>query len=72
MSTATKGTMIHKDELNLGFSCKSQKQESLKVKIAKKKWITINGLKLVSAIDYQGHKKSNKKKMNGCFFPSPW
>lgn len=36
MSTAMKGTNVYEDEWNLGFSCESQKHESVKVKLAKR------------------------------------
>lgn len=44
-------------------SATSYKNESLKVKIAKKKQITMSGLKLISGNSYQGLRKSNKKEI---------
>lgn len=56
-------------------SATSYKNESLKVKIAKKKQITMSGLKLISGNSYQGLRKSNKKEIKNeskFFFPSSW
>lgn len=39
-----------------------------KVKIAKKRWITVNGSRLISAIGFKWHGKSNKEIKNELVF----